>query len=394
MINLRGLAGRISSIKPSPTISVSEKARKLRAQGIKLVDLSIGEPDFDTPSHIKKACIEALEKGFTHYTSSRGIMELRNAISIYYKNYFNVNVNPVNEVIVTPGSKFALYAAIQCIIDVDDEVILLTPAWPTYWQCVESAGGKIVEVNCGDSFKLDEEALKNAITSRSKAIIFCSPSNPTGGVLTLEELKIISDIALDHDLYVVSDEIYRMLVYEDAKPYTMLKFESLRDQLIVIDGFSKAYAMTGWRLGFAIAPKDIIDGIDVIQQNTTTCPSSFIQYAGVAALTGDQSCVKAMIEEYDVRRRFIVRELNSIEGVKCPVPKGAFYVFPDLSKINLNSIELANQLLDYGVVTIPGSAFGFGGEGHLRISYATSMNEIKRGVELIKDFVTSKFKKH
>jgi len=391
---LKKLASRILSIKPSPTISVSEKARKLKSQGKRLVDLSIGEPDFDTPTHIKNACIEALDKGFTHYTSSKGIIELRQAISTYYKKYFGVDINPNNEVIVTPGSKFALYAALQCIIDVDDEAILLTPAWPTYWQCVESAGGRIVEVNCGDSFKLNEESLKNAITSRSKAIIFCSPSNPTGGVLTIDELKIISDIAIDHDLYVVSDEIYRMLVYDDVKPYTMLSFDKLRDRLIVIDGFSKTYAMTGWRLGFVIANKDIIDGIDKIQQNTTTCPSSFVQYAGVAALLGDQSCVESMVREYDARRKFLVKELNSIEGIRCPNPKGAFYVFPDFSILNLDSISIANQLLDYGVVTIPGDAFGSGGENHIRISYATSMDEIKLGVNLIRKFISDKMGKH
>jgi len=391
---LKKLSSRISSIKPSPTLSVSEKARKLKSQGKKLVDLSIGEPDFDTPLHIKRACVEALDKGFTHYTSSKGIIELRQAISTYYKKYFNVDVNPNSEVIVTPGSKFALYAAIQCIVDVGDEVILLTPAWPTYWQCVESAGGRVVEVNCSDSFKLNEESLKNAITDRSKAIVFCSPNNPTGGVLTIDELKVISDLAVDHDLYVISDEIYRMLVYDGVKPFTMLSFGELKDRLIVIDGFSKAYAMTGWRLGFAIANKDVIDGIDKIQQNTTTCPASFIQYAGVTALLEDQSCVENMVLEYDSRRRFLVRELNSIEGLRCPNPKGAFYVFPDLSMLNLNSMDIADKLLDYGVVTVPGVAFGSGGEYHIRISYATSMDEIKRGIELIRKFVSDVIGKH
>jgi aspartate aminotransferase len=394
VIFLRKLASRITALQPSPTLSVGEKARKLKTQGKKLVDLSIGEPDFDTPAHIKKACIEALEKGFTHYTSSKGIIELRDAISKYYKQYFHVDVNPNSEVIVTPGSKFSLYAAIQCLVDSGDEVILLTPAWPTYWQCVESAGGRVVEVNCGDSFKLNEEDLKKAITGRSKVILFCSPNNPTGGVLSRDELKVISDLAVDHDLYVVSDEIYRMLVYDGEKPFTMLCFNELRDRLVVVDGFSKAYAMTGWRLGFTIAPKEVIDGMDKIQQNITTCPSSFVQYAGVVALLGDQSCIDLMVKEYDNRRRLLVRELNSIEGLRCPTPRGAFYVFPDLSKISSNSIELADKLLDYGVVTVPGSAFGFGGEGHVRLSYATSIDEIRRGVEIIKRFVMDSLGKH
>ncbi|MEM2136564.1 MAG: pyridoxal phosphate-dependent aminotransferase [Candidatus Methanomethylicia archaeon] len=386
---MKGLSLRVSSIKPSPTISVSEKARKLKAQGKRLVDLSIGEPDFDTPNHIKDACMEALKRGFTHYTSSKGILELRNSISTYYSRYFNVDVDPSNEVIVTPGSKFALYAAIQSVVDKGDEVLLLTPAWPTYWQCIESAEGRVVEINCGDSFKLNEEDFKNAITSRCKAIVFCSPSNPTGGVLSIDELKFISDMACDHDLYVVSDEIYRMIVYDGLKPYTMLSFDGLRDRLIVVDGFSKAYAMTGWRLGFAIASKDVINAMDIIQQNTTTCPSSFIQYAAISALMGDQSCIDFMVGQYDIRRRFLVEALNSIPGVKCPNPKGAFYVFPDMSKLGLNSMDLSSKLLDYGVVTIPGDAFGPGGEGHLRISYATSMDEIKLGVELIRSFVMS-----
>jgi len=384
---LKPLSKRVLALEPSPTLSVAEKARKLLREGKKLVRFDVGEPGFNTPKHIVEAAIDALNKGYTHYTSSRGIHELREAISKYYKDNFNVPVDPSSEIIVTPGSKFALYAAIYSIVDEGDEVILLTPSYATYWPIIKLAGGKVVEVNCKDSFKLDEEKLKEAVSNRSKAILVNSPNNPTGGVLSKSDFKIISDIACDHDLYVISDEIYRLLVYGNLKPFTALTMDNLRNRLIVLDGFSKAWAMTGWRLGFAIAPENIISMMNKIQQNSTTCPAAFVQMAGITALLSDQSCVKKMLEEYDRRRKMLVDGLNSIGGVKCQEPKGAFYAFPDLSSLGMNSIELAeNLLLEEGICTVPGSVFGPGGEGHLRLSYG-STDKIVEGIEGIRRFV-------
>ena len=385
---MRRFSSRIKRLKPSPTLSIAEKARQLIARGEKIVRLDIGEPAFDTPDHIKEAALKAIKSGYTHYTSSRGIPELREAIAEYYLKNFKVYVDAKSEVIVTPGSKFAVFAAIQSLVDSGDEVIILTPAWPTYWSCVELAEGKVVEVSCGDGFSLDEERLKESISNKSKVILVNSPNNPTGGVLSKEDLKVIADLAVDHDLYVISDEIYHLIVYDEVTPHTMLSISDIRDRLIVVDGFSKAWAMTGWRLGFAIAPKEVIDCIVKVQQNATTCPTAFVQYAGIAALKGDQSCVRYMVQEYDRRRRFLIEALNSIEGIKCKAPKGAFYVFPDMSALGMSSMELASELLTKaGVCTVPGSVFGAGGEYHLRMSYASSFEQIKEGVDRIKRFV-------
>ncbi|MCS7385581.1 MAG: pyridoxal phosphate-dependent aminotransferase [Candidatus Methanomethylicota archaeon] len=385
---MRGFSSRIKRLKPSPTLSIAEKARQLEARGEKIIRLDIGEPVFETPEHIRKAAIEALERGYTHYTPSRGIPELREAIADYYHERFKVDVDAKSEVIVTPGSKFAIFAAIQSLVDSGDEVIVLTPAWPTYWSCVELAGGRVVEVSCGDGFVLDEEKLKNAISDKSKVILVNSPNNPTGGVLSKRDLKVIADLALDHDLYIISDEIYRLIVYDEVEPHTMLSFSEVRDRLIVVDGFSKAWAMTGWRLGFTIAPKSVIDCINKVQQNATTCPTAFVQYAGVAALKGDQSCVLEMVKKYDERRRFLVEALNSIEGVRCTAPKGAFYAFPEMSALGMSSVELASELLaKAGVCTVPGSVFGAGGEHHLRICFASSIDQIREGANRIRRFV-------
>jgi len=385
---VRRFSSRIKRLKPSPTLSIAEKARQLIARGEKIVRLDIGEPAFDTPDHIKEAALKAIKSGYTHYTSSRGIPELREAIAEYYLKNFKVDVDAKSEVIVTPGSKFAVFAAIQSLVDSGDEVIILTPAWPTYWSCVELAEGRVVEVSCGDGFSLDEERLKESISNKSKVILVNSPNNPTGGVLSKEDLKVIADLAVDHDLYVISDEIYHLIVYDEVTPHTMLSISDVRDRLIVVDGFSKAWAMTGWRLGFAIAPKEVIDCIVKVQQNATTCPTAFVQYAGIAALKGDQSCVRYMVQEYDRRRRFLIESLNSIEGIKCKAPKGAFYVFPDMSALGMSSMELASELLTKaGVCTVPGSVFGAGGEYHLRMSYASSFEQVREGVERIRRFV-------
>jgi aspartate aminotransferase len=374
--------------KPSGTIAMAEKARELAKSGRKIYNLDVGEPDFDTPEHIKRAAIEALMEGFTHYTSSLGIIDLRRAIAEHLRNRKGLDVNPEKEIIVTPGAKHAIYCACLATLNPGDEVLVLTPTWPTHFTCVEVTGAIVVEVSCGETYSLDEEALKERITPRTRMIIVNSPNNPTGGVLSVSELKVIADLADDHDLLILSDEIYDEIIYDGFETKSMASFSNIKDNVILINGFSKAYAMTGWRLGYAVANETIIDAMNRIQQSTTTCPASFIQKAGIAALKGPQDSVRKMIEEFDRRRKYVVKELNEFPGVKCVMPKGAFYVFPRISKLGMSSFEVSMKLLEEeGVSTTPGSVFGKCGEGHIRLSYATSLEVIAEALEKIKSFV-------
>lgn len=381
------VAKRMDLIKPSGTISMSEKARAMKRSGRKVYNLDVGEPDFDTPEHVKEAACEAIKSGFTHYTSSRGIIELREAISEDLKSR-GFEANPEKEIIVTPGAKHAIYCACLATLDPKDEVLVLSPTWPTHFTCIEAAEAKAIEVPCGEAYSLDEEALKGKITRKTKMVVVNSPNNPTGGVLSLQDLKAIADLAVDHDLLVLSDEIYDQMVYDGLEARSMASFEGAKERTIVVNGFSKTYAMTGWRLGYASANKDIIDAMNTVQQATTTCPTSFSQKAGVAALKGTQEPLRKMVEEYDRRRRFIVKGLNEIAGIRCVMPKGAFYAFPDLSSLRMPSVELGSKLLEEeGVCTTPGSAFGECGEGHIRCSYATDLETISAALEKIKKFV-------
>ncbi|MEM3014205.1 MAG: pyridoxal phosphate-dependent aminotransferase [Candidatus Bathyarchaeia archaeon] len=381
------VAKRMQLIEPSGTIAMAEKARELQRAGRKILNLDVGEPDFDTPEHIKQAAIGAIKNGFTHYTSSKGILELRQTIAKDLASR-KIEADPDNEIIVTPGGKHALYCACMATLDPEDEVIILAPTWPTHFQCVECADAHAVEVPCGPSYVLDEEALKNKITSKSKMILVSSPNNPTGGVMSPEEIKIIVDLAVDHDLLILSDEIYDRIVYDEVEVRSPASFDDGRERCIVINGFSKAYAMTGWRLGYAFADKDVIDAMVTIQQSTTTCPASFVQKAGIAALKGPQDIISKMVQEYDRRRKFIVNQLNNIQGLSCSMPRGAFYVFPKIKELGISSLEFCSKLLEReGVSTTPGSVFGESGEGYVRMSYATSLETIREAVNKIKGFV-------
>ena len=382
------LADRMKIIKPSGTIAMAEKAREIARSGKKLFNLDVGEPDFDTPEHIKEAAVKALMEGFTHYTSSLGMIELRRAIAEHLMERRRVEINPDREIIVTPGAKHAIYCACLATLNPGDEAIILTPTWPTHFTCVEAAEAKVVEVPCGETYSLDEEELKGKLTDKTRMIVLNSPNNPTGGVLDAEDLKVIADLASERGIFVLSDEIYDEIVYDGVEAGSMISFENIRDRVILINGFSKTYAMTGWRLGYAVADKNIIEAMNRIQQTTTTCPASFVQRAGIAALKGPQEHVKKMVEEYDRRRKYIVNRLNEIAGVHCTMPKGAFYVFPRFSSLKMPSFEISIKLLEEeGVCTTPGSVFGECGEGHIRLSYATSFETIVEAMERIKGFV-------
>ncbi len=380
------IAKRMQTIEPSGTIAMAEKAREMQRAGRKILNLDVGEPDFDTPDHVKQAAIDAIKGGFTHYTSSKGTIELRQAIADDLATR-NIKADPEKELIVTPGGKHALYCACMATLDPEDEVLILAPTWPTHFQCAEVAGARTIEVPCGPSYELDVEALKSGITRKSKMILVGSPNNPTGGVMGEDDIKAIVDLAVDHDLLVMSDEIYDRIVFDGFRIRSPASFDSVRERCIILNGFSKAYAMTGWRIGYAFAGEEIVEAMVRIQQSTTTCPASFVQKAGVAALRGPQDSIQMMVQEYDRRRRFIVEKLNKVKGVSCNMPKGAFYVFPNIKSLGISSLEFCSRLLEEGVSTTPGSVFGESGEGYVRMSYATSLETIGEAVKKIKAFV-------
>ncbi|MEM4700113.1 MAG: pyridoxal phosphate-dependent aminotransferase [Candidatus Nezhaarchaeales archaeon] len=377
-----------SLLPPSETLTVLEAVKELMSKGVDVVRFDVGEPDFDTPSFIKEAAKRALDEGHTHYVQSRGIPELRAAIAEHVKSELGISVDPEREVIVTPGAKFALLAAVMSLASAGDEVIILTPQWPTFKACVMVAGARPVEVPVDLPYRLREEDLKEAITPRTRAIMINTPNNPTGGVMPLEDLKAIADLAVDHDLAVISDEIYRALVYGGRRHVSIATLPGMFERTVVVDGFSKTYAMTGWRLGWALGPREVIDAMVKIQQASTTHPTSFVQLAGVAALRGPRSFVEEMVREYDRRRRAMVEALRRIEGVKCEEPEGAFYAFPDFSSLGLSSAELSRRLLtEAHVSSVPGGAFGRGGEGRLRLAYTVGVDRILEGVRRIGAFV-------
>ncbi|WP_287588122.1 pyridoxal phosphate-dependent aminotransferase [Candidatus Borrarchaeum sp.] len=381
------ISERMKDIPPSGTLKMLAKSKELEQKGRKIIHLEVGQPDFDTPLHIKEAAISALKDGFTKYTSSQGIPQLLTAIA-EDTNKDDVSITPKN-VIVTPGAKHAILLAMLATLNPGDEVLITTPAWPTYFTSIKIAGGVDVQIPVDAYNKSIVEKLNNGITQKSKMILINSPSNPLGDVMDKEVLNEIYQLAVEHELMILSDEIYQKLVYNsDERAATILAIDKECERTIVINGFSKAYSMTGWRLGYAVASSELVKNMIRIQQNSTTCPTSFVQIAGVAALQGSQMPVKRMVERFNERRMEITRLLNDINGVRCNLPQGAFYVFPDFSELKITSEALALELLEEkGVATAPGTVFGKGGEYHLRLSYANSLEEIRHGATLIKEFV-------
>ncbi|MEM2890102.1 MAG: pyridoxal phosphate-dependent aminotransferase [Candidatus Hadarchaeum sp.] len=379
-------AKRMSSIPPSSTLKVLALAKELERSGRRIIHMEVGEPDFDTPAHIKDAAKQALDRGMTKYTPSAGIPELREAIAEHFVKQ-GINVTAKN-VIVTPGAKHSIFCALAAALDPGDEVLIPSPCW-TYEAMVKIVGGKpvFIQGSAKTGFKLEEEKLKNAITPKSRLLLLNYPNNPTGAVMSAADLKPILDIAVDHDLWVLSDDIYNVLVYEGEQG-NPLKFPGMAERTISINGFSKAYAMTGWRIGYAVAPADFIVEMAKIQEASTSCTASFVQMAAITALRGPQDFVAEMRAEYRRRRDVLVEGLNKIDGIDCLKPQGAFYVFPNIEKLGMSSFEFCELLLkNKGVAAVPGSGFGPGGEGHVRLSYATSMENIKLAIELIKEFV-------
>ncbi len=376
---------RAQKVAPSTTLQITARAKAMKAQGIDVIGLGAGEPDFDTPRHIKEALYRAVKEGFVYYTPTQGIPELRKAIAEKLERDDRISYAPDREIIVTPGAKQALYEAVLAIANPGDEILIPTPCWVSYEPMVQLADGKPVFIPTyeKDGFRLSSEALEKKITKKTRAIILNSPNNPTGAVLNSDVLKAIAELCVEHDLIAISDEIYEKIIYE-AKHVSIASLPGMIERTITVNGFSKAYSMTGWRLGYAAAPQKIIEAMNRIQEHSVSCATSFVQKAGVAALHSSQECVAAMVREFKQRREFIAKRLNEISGVTCVKPMGAFYAFANFSAYEKNSLKLADFLLEKaGVAVIPGAAFGKMGEGFLRISYATSMEDINKGMERI-----------
>lgn len=389
------IAERAKKVKPSPTLAVDSKAKELKAKGFDVVNFGVGEPDFDTPEHIKEAAIRAIREGFTKYTPVGGIDELKDSIIEKLDRDNGLRYNREN-IIVSCGAKHSLYNIAQAIFGPGDEVIIPAPYWVSYPDqvLINDAQPVIVETYEEDNFTLRPELLKEKITKNTKALILNSPSNPTGFIYDKKTLESIAEIAIEHNIYVISDEIYEKLIYDGEQHISIASLgKEIKEKTIVVNGLSKSHAMTGWRIGYAAGPVEIIKTMTKIQSQSTSNPTSIAQKAAIAALRGPQDCVEKMRQEFEKRRDYLIEGLNSISGVSCRIPKGAFYAFPNVSKIldkktsnkNINSsMELSIYLLEKALVAlVPGSAFG--AEGFIRISYATSMENLKRGIERIKE---------
>ena len=381
------ISERAAQLTPSLTLSIDSKAKAMKAEGLDVCGFGAGEPDFDTPEHIKRAAIEALEAGFTKYTPSAGIPELRQAIADKLAADNGLTYR-AGQVVVSNGAKHACYNAILATCQPGDEVIIPGPYWVSYPDMVRLVGAEsvIVPTSERNGWKMRPEDFENAMTPRTKMLIMNSPGNPTGSVYTREELEAIINVAAEEDIYVLSDEIYEKLVYDDAKHVSIASLsKEAYDLTITINGFSKSYAMTGWRLGYLAAPDAVARAVDSIQSHTSSNPSSFSQYGALAALKGDQQPLADMREEFDMRRNYMFDRLSKISNVTAIKPQGAFYILVNISQLGLTSQNFADRLLSKAnVAVVPGAAFG--DDRTVRFSYATSLDVIKKGLDRFQDF--------
>ena len=377
----------MSRLGTETAFEVLVRARALEAQGKDIVHLEIGEPDFDTPSNIIEAGVNALHKGFTHYGPAPGLPQLRQAIADYVGRTRKVKVSP-DEVVVVPGGKPIMFYAIMALADEGDEIIYPNPGFPIYESMINFTGAKPVPIPLREEldFRMDVNYLASRINDRTRMIIINSPHNPTGGVLTKQDIRDIADAVGDRDIMVMSDEIYSRLLFE-GEHHSIMSLEDWKDRTILLDGFSKTYAMTGWRMGYGVMRADLAQQVSRLQTNAVSCTASFTQMAGVEALTGDQSAVDKMCAEFKRRRDFVVERLNQIKGFSCRMPHGAFYVFPNIKKTGMKSKQLADALLEQaGVAALSGTAFGEFGEGYLRFSIANSLENLKKALDRVDDW--------
>ncbi len=383
-------------ISPSVTLEITAKAKSMKAKGIDVISFGAGEPDFNTPENIRKEGIRAIEEGYTKYTPASGINELKEAVCKKFKEDNKLEYTPEN-IVISSGAKHSIYNALMAILNPGDEVIIGVPYWVSYPELIKIAGGNPVFIHTKEEhdFKFTVDDLEKVRTENTKAIILNSPSNPTGSIYYKEELEKIADWAVENKIFVISDEIYEKLVYDGEHVSIASINEDIKNLTIVINGMSKAYSMPGWRIGYLAAHKDIAKVISNIQSHTTSNPCSISQYASVVGLNGDQSAVYEMKEQFEKRRDYMVDTINSIKGLSCRKPKGAFYIMVNISQLKgtvvkgntINgSLDLAKVLLDEGqVAVIPG--IGFGDDNYIRLSYATSMENIEKGLRRIKDIL-------
>ncbi|SNX55445.1 pyridoxal phosphate-dependent aminotransferase [Thermoanaerobacterium sp. RBIITD] len=392
------LSEKASKIAPSMTLEITAKANQMKSRGIDVIGFGAGEPDFQTPDYIKKAAIEAIDKGFTKYTPASGIFELKEAISEKLKKDNNLLYDP-SQIVISNGAKHSIYNALCAILNPGDEVIIPSPYWLSYPEMVRLADGipVFIDTDASNDFKITEEQLEMAINNKTKAIIINSPNNPTGTVYSEMELKNIANIAIKHNIFVISDEIYEKLIYE-GKHVSIASFnDDIKKLTIVINGMSKAYAMTGWRIGYSASDRNIAKLIGNIQSHTTSNPNSIAQYASIKALRSDNDIINSMVKEFDRRRNFMVERINKIKGLKCNKPQGAFYVMVNISNyigVNIDgiiingSIDFANFLLEKAnVAVIP--CLPFGVDNYIRLSYATSIENIEKGLSRIDDVLNN-----
>jgi aspartate aminotransferase len=384
------IANRVRNLAPSPTLAVSDRARQLKAQGIDVIDLGGGDPDFITPQHIRDAAIESMNAGNTHYVASVGLPGLRKAIADKLLTDNGVEVDPNGGVVVTPGGKQALFEAILAFVESGVDVLIPEPAWVSYGPMVELAGGRPVGVplDPDDNWRLTEEKLEAAVTPAARVLLINSPNNPTGRVLDDAELAAVAAVAQKHDLLVFSDEMYEKILYDDNTHVSVATLPGMAERTLIFNGLSKAYAMTGWRLGYAAGPAAYMKQVAKVHSHSVTCATSFVQAAGITALTGPQEFIAEMVEAWDRRRRNVADGLNNVNGISCPLVEGAFYAFADIRGMGVSSTEAADRFLQEAHVAVtPGIAFGAAGEGHVRLSFATSDDLLEATVERLGDLL-------
>ena len=383
------LSSRQDRLGTETAFETLAKAKKLEAMGKNIIHLEIGEPDFDSPSYVISAAKKALDNGFTHYGPAVGQPELREAIAIHQGEFNGYDVSP-DSVIVTPGGKPVMFFSILALIEKGDEVIYPNPGFPIYESMINYAGGVPVPMKLEESkdFNANVEDLKKLITNKTKMIIVNSPNNPCGSVTSVEDLEKIAKLAIENDIVVLSDEIYKEMYYE-GEHYSISRFEGMKERTIILDGFSKSYAMTGWRLGYGIFPEFMIEAITKLMTNSVSCTSVFSQMAAIEAIKGPRDFTLNMMQEFRKRREIIFNGLNSIEGINCKLPSGAFYAFPNISRTGLSSDDFANIALnDYGVALLSGTAFGEYGDNYIRISFANSEDNLSKAIERLSKMIS------
>ena len=381
---MKGLSEASKNIDGQPMFKYLDRAKELERQGKHLVHMEIGDPDFTTPQNIIQAAYTSLNNGGTHYCSSFGLQEFRESVrqSVKHSRGFTPDLD---QVLITPGANIGIFYAVFCLVDPGCEVIVPDPGFSTYYSTIKMCGANAVRIPLleKNQFRMSPEDIEAAITEKTRLIIINSPNNPTGSVMTLNEIRLVYEIAKKHNVYIYSDEIYSRMNYDLSLIYSPSVYDQCKDYVILSDGFSKSFAMTGWRLGSLIGPKDVIERMAVLLQTTSSCVSPFIQHAGLEALEGPQESVYTMMREFKERRDLLVDGLNKIKGFSCVKPGGAFYVFPNITGTGLTSEEVFEGLLNAGVVSCPGNCFGEHGEGYVRLCYANSKENIRLALQRI-----------